>query len=65
MIAAMLNSAINLAYYQEPMDDMRSAIAAGRLANFRRERARSGLAATFRPSRDRAFDPEPERAQII
>ena len=37
ILAAMLISAINLAYYQELMAGMRAAIAAGRFADFRRD----------------------------
>ena len=37
ILAAMLISAINLAYYQELMDGMRAAVAAGRFADFRAE----------------------------
>ena len=37
ILAAMLISAVNLAYYQELMDGMRAAIAAGRFADFREE----------------------------
>jgi queuine tRNA-ribosyltransferase len=37
MLAAMLISAINLAYYQELMAGIRAAIAAGRFADFRQE----------------------------
>jgi len=37
MLAAMLISAINLAYYQELMNGMRTVIAAGRFADFREE----------------------------
>jgi len=37
MLAAMLITAINLAYYQELMDGMRAAVAARRFADFREE----------------------------
>jgi queuine tRNA-ribosyltransferase len=37
MLAAMLISAINLAYYQELMHGIRTAVAAGRFADFREE----------------------------
>ena len=37
ILAAMLISAVNLAYYQELMDGMRAAIAAGRFADFREQ----------------------------
>ena len=37
ILAAMLISAVNLSYYQELMDGMRAAIAAGRFADFREE----------------------------
>jgi queuine tRNA-ribosyltransferase len=37
MLAAMLMTAVNLAYYQELMEDMRFAIAADRFADFREE----------------------------
>jgi queuine tRNA-ribosyltransferase len=43
ILAAMLISAVNLAYYQELMDAMRAAIAAGRFADFCEE-AREGWA---------------------
>jgi queuine tRNA-ribosyltransferase len=33
----MVISAVNLAYYQELMDGMRAAVAAGRFADFREE----------------------------
>ncbi len=49
ILAAMLISAVNLAYYQELMEGMRAAIAAGRFADFREEvstrRARGDFAA--------------------
>jgi queuine tRNA-ribosyltransferase len=37
ILAAMLSSAVNLAYYQELMDGMRAAVAAGRFADFREQ----------------------------
>jgi queuine tRNA-ribosyltransferase len=49
ILAAMVISAVNLAYYQELMDGMRAAVAAGRFADFREEvralRARGDLPA--------------------
>jgi len=49
ILAAMVISTVNLAYYQELMDGMRAAVAAGRFADFREEvgalRARGDLPA--------------------
>ncbi len=49
ILAAMVISAVNLAYYQELMDGMRAAVAAGRFVDFREEvsalRARGDLPA--------------------